>query len=264
MSPAIRFRGKDYPDMEAMPPDIRDAYEKERLQAGDQADDDELDAQDNEAYVNTKGKLVVVEPVAAPIEFDAITNLGPAAVVLMHQGVRLLSKLGIPRPNAIVIYRDGLAYRIDKEPHAWRWEEVTVIQTNMFYVNAHREGCEYTLTNISGEQIILDNNMKGMEDAMDLIELPVFALLAPPLAEAYNSGRALTFGPVTIHKQNGIQLDDKLFAWDTILKFETERGRFTLIGRDSKKHEVRQSAIPNLELLAEFVGLDKFFPTTYY
>jgi hypothetical protein len=75
----------------------------------------------------------------------------------------------------------------------------------------------------------------------------------------------MTFGPVTIHKQNGLQLDGKLYPWDTILDLKVESGRFKLTLRDEKKHEARAAHIPNIELLGDLIGL-KFYESSlaYY
>jgi len=86
----------------------------------------------------------------------------------------------------------------------------------------------------------------------------VFALLEPPPAQHYRAGEALTFGPVTIHHQNGLQTDGKPDAWNAIKNIEVERGRFKITQKDGKHHEVRVSAIPNIELLCRLIGLNLY------
>jgi uncharacterized Zn finger protein (UPF0148 family) len=206
--------------------------------------------------------------VPVPAEFDKVTNLRPAAAVHEHQGDRLLPIFGTPRPNVLVLYRDGLAFRTGKDLHTWRWEEVAVIVSNSsMHSSEHARvwtAYEYTLTKSSGEKVILDDGVKEVEDAIKPIKQAVFGRLLPPLAQGYGAGQAVTFGPVTIHKQNGIQLDGKPYAWNAILDIKVERGRFTVTLRDSKKGQpggqARVSAIPNIELLGQLIGL-KFYET---
>ena len=80
--------------------------------------------------------------------------------------------------------------------------------------------------------------------------------LGPALAQRYQAGEALTFGPVTIHHQNGLQVDGKPNAWDAIRNIALERGRFKITLSDGKQHELRASAIPNIELLCRLIGLN--------
>jgi hypothetical protein len=207
--------------------------------------------------------------VPVPAEFDQVTNLGPAAAVHEHQdqGIRILPNFGPPRPSVLVRYRDGLAYRTGKDLHTWRWEEVAVIVSNSSMHDSEHHvwtAYEYTLTKSSGEKVILDDGVKEIEDAIKPIKQAVFARLLPPLSQAYGAGQAVTFGPVTIHKQNGIQLDGKPYAWNAILDIKVDRGRFTVTLRDIKKGQAggqaRVSAIPNIELLGQLIGL-KFYET---
>jgi len=202
--------------------------------------------------------------VPVPVEFDAVTSLGPATAVHLHEGLRLPG-FGPSRPNALVVYQDGLAFRTGKEVHAWRWEDVAAIVSNVWFSGSHLiiTEHEYTLIKTSGEKVILDDGLKDIEAAVAPIKRAVFARLWPPLAQAYGAGQALTFGPVTLHKPEGIQVDGKPLAWSTILEIKTERGRLSVTLRDSKKHEARVSAIPNVELAARLLGLD-YSENAYY
>jgi hypothetical protein len=139
------------------------------------------------------------------------------------------------------------------------WDEVAVIQSDIIsasHGSAARH--EYTLTKTNGEKLILDDGLKDVGVALDSIKGNAFSRLAPPLAQRYQAGEALTFGPVTIQRQNGLQMDGKLYAWNTIQDIKVEYGRLKLTMRDGKKHETRVSVIPNVELLCQLIGLDTF------
>ena len=310
MSAPIHFKGTDYASVEAMPPEVREAYEKikrgmaqikrgmdqarrglEQTQSGvDEAQrgapeaglpsdaggargarnngPDGTNAPGAEALTPAWGGPRAPGSVPVPVEFDPVVSLGPATGVFEHDGVRLFPNFGPPHPNGLVVYRDGFAFRAGKDMHTWRWEEVTVIQSNLYRNSTgHGRGYiehEYTLTKNSGDKVILDSGIKNVEGALEPIKHNVFAQLLPPLAQAYQSGQAVTFGPVTIHKQNGIQMDGKPYAWETILEIKVHLGRFTMSRRDGKKHEVRASAIPNIELLCQMIGLKIYEPELGY
>lgn len=270
MSRPVHFNGIEYANAEAMPPDVRAAYEQSSEQ-----DKQSLAAKLAARQAQTTGSA---EPawggpraaggVPVPQEFDPVTMLGPAKAVHEHDGIRLIPSFGTPHPNVLVIYRDGLAFRAGKELHPWRWEEVAAIQSNVWFVAGnHGPGYtehEYTLTRGNGDKVILDDGLKGVEGALEGIKAKVVAHLLPPLAEQYQAGQALAFGPVTIHRQNGMQMNGKLYAWADIRDVKVERGRLTLTLRDNKNHEVRASAIPNIEVMGRLIGLKFYEPSLAY
>lgn len=239
MSARIHFMGTDYSSVEAMPPSVRAAFEETSAPAW--------------------GGPRPAGSVPVPAGFETVTSLGPAMEVYPHKGLKLLPNFGASRVSVIVRYRDGLAFRVgDKDIHAWRWEEVAVIQTN----NARHPvkdnawtSHEYTLTKQNGEKLVLDDELKGVWDAAEYIKTAVFNLMRPPLKQRYETGEALTFGPVTVHKQNGLQLDGKSYAWETIEDVKVEHGQFKVTLRNHQKHQAHTSAIPNIELLCQIIGV---------
>jgi uncharacterized protein DUF6585 len=167
---------------------------------------------------------------------------------------------GSKASKAFVLYRDGFAYKSGNENvRVWRWDEVSVITSNVDFQHTRNAYHSYTLTKKSGESLVLDETLQNVKDLIDPIKRNVFALLLPPLTSSYNSGKAITFGPVTIHRQNGLQLGGKTYRWDDIMDIKIERGRFKITLRDNKRYEERTSSIPNIEMLCRMIGL-KFNP----
>jgi hypothetical protein len=291
MSTRIHFLGTDYSSVEAMPADVRKAYQtkpislngtvytsvaamppavRAEFEAAYQKapddfdemlgiDEDEDEPETDDTAAPAWGGPRPTGSVPVPAGFEALTSLGPAVEVTPHQGLKLLPSFGTPRASLLVRYRDGLAYRAnDKDVHVWRWEEVVVIHTNNARHPAKEASWtshEYTLTRQGGEQLILDDGLKGVWDAAEYIKTAVYALLRPPLKQRYQAGEALAFGPVTVHKQNGLQLDGKLYAWDTIEEIKLEHGQLKATLRNKQKHAARVSAIPNVELLCQLIGV---------
>jgi len=264
MNTSIKFQGAEYASVEAMPPDVRAAYQA-ILQDPDmyelyQLEQQEQASADGAAPERAWGGPRAAGGVPVPAQFDQVTSLGPAAEVFEHAGLKLLPNFGTPHVTALVRYRDGVAYQTGgKDVHTLLWDEVAVIQSDIISAShGSTARHEYTLTKTNGEKLILDDGLKDVGVALDSIKGNAFSRLAPPLAQRYQAGEALTFGPVTIQRQNGLQMDGKLYAWNTIQDIKVEYGRLKLTMRDGKKHETRVSVIPNVELLCQLIGLDTF------
>ena len=286
MSDAIHFKGTDYDSVEAMPPDIRRAYEqfqldKARLQLAlatqtddeDQTDQAEADEDDEAAQSKLKpawGGARSDGSVPVPPEFEQVTGLGRAAGVLKRAGLQLLPEFGTPRAHVFVRYHDGFAYRTgSKDIHVWRWNEVAAIHSNLAFRSKAVDLTEHTLTNLNGEQVILDENLLGDNGLpgvgdLDHAKKAVYALLWPPLSKRYQSGEDLAFGTVAVHSRTGLLMEGKNYAWEAIQVIKVVQGRFRITLRDGKHHEVRTFTIPNIELLCRLIGLDLATNELYY
>jgi len=261
MSAPIHWKGTDYDSVEAMPPNIRAAYEQsQRDKAHNQQDQEQAQQgakHDQQPARPAWGGTVTV---SVPAGFESVTGLGPVKAVHKFTGVRLWPNVGTPMPDLLVRYRDGLAFRAGlagRDLHAWRWEEVAAIQSDL-HSWTDRTGSyvdrEFTLTKISGEKVMLGDGLENVGEGASAIKHAVFALMGPVLAQRYQAGEALTFGPVTIDRQNGLQLEGKLFAWNAIGDIQVKAGRLQVTLSDGTKHEARVSAIPNIEMLCQVIG----------
>ncbi len=217
-----------------------------------------------EAPTPAWGKPRAAGTVPVPAQFDPVTNLGAATAVYRHAGPMLLAALSGTKPKELVLYQDGLAFhKGGKEIHIWRWPEVAAILTNIQFVLPRHYGSgyttyEYTLLKGSGEKLILDDGLGfvEIEKLIEPIKDAVYARLYPPLAQQYEAGQAVTFGPVTVHRANGLEMGGKTYAWTDIIEVKVDQGRLTVTLRDDHKHEVRTSGIPNVELLCRLIGVE--------
>ena len=256
---SIHFNGQEYASLEAMPADVREVYE-EFLQ------DPELARSIGAEPAAAAGSPQTLPPawggsrpgggVPVPAAFDGVTELGPAAAVYEAQGLHL-PRLGTAHASALVVYRDGFAYQTGgKDTRAWRFDEVAVIQSNLAWPPHSAELHEYTLTRASGEALILDDGVKSVTAAADQLKAAVFVRLAPALVQRYQAGEALTFGPVTVQQPTGLRLGNQHHAWGDIQNIQVHSGRFQLSLRNGQHAEARASAIPNIELLGQLIGVD--------
>lgn len=216
-----------------------------------------------EAPTPAWGKPRAAGTVPVPAQFDSETDLGPAAAVYRHKGSMLFAALGGTKPKELVLYRDGLAFQKGgKEVHTWRWPEVAAILTRLHFVVPGGGGDltshEFTLLKGSGEKLVLDDDLgyAEIEELIEPVKEAVYALLYPPLAQRYGAGQGVTFGPVTVHRANGLEMGGKTCAWADIIEVKVDNGRLTVTMRDDRKHEVRTSEIPNVELLCRLIGVE--------
>jgi hypothetical protein len=200
--------------------------------------------------------------VPVPLGFDNVTSLGPATTVYgsnENTGLFFNSagiSFGSKPLKALVLYRDGFAYKSGNENiQIWRWDEVSTIVSNVDFQHTRDAYHSYTLTKKSEESLVLDETLQNIKDLIDLIKRNIFALLFPPLTSSYNSGKAVSFGPIIIHRQNGLQMGAKTYRWEDIMDIKVERGRFKIALRDNEQYEVRTSSIPNIEMLCKLIGL---------
>ncbi len=271
----INFNGQEYDSVDAMPPEVRQMYRTimEKYpdlakamaiqQSLEQSDVSQSPEEAGEMLPPAWGQAPAAGGVPVPAEFDRVTELGRAVAVYQTSYEEVWDKLphlGMPHATTLVIYLDGFAYREHgKDVHPWRFDDVAVIQSDRYL--ASRVALEvYTLTRTSGEKLRLDNTLCLPDEAVEKhIKRAVFKRLAPPLIERYQAGEALTFGPVTVQEQNGLQLRGKHFAWAEIREIKVDKGRLQVTLRDGKHHEVRVNAIPNVELLGRLIGV-RFHP----
>jgi len=259
---SIHFNGQDYPSVEAMPPDVREVYEllhEDPDLAQAVGEEPSLPSGSSQTGGRTLPRAWGGSQqggVPVPADFDAVTGLGPAVAVYEPQGLHL-PHLGTPHATALVVYRDGFAYQAgSKVTHTWRFEEVAVIQSNLAWPPHSAETHEYILTRTNGEALILDDGVKSVTAAADKIKDAVFARLAPALIQRYQAGEPMTFGVATVQQQTGLRLGGQHYAWQDILNIQVKNGRFQLSLRNGQHSEARASAIPNIELLGQLIGVD--------
>ena len=171
--------------------------------------------------------------------------------------------------NALVIYRDGFAYRTHKNIHIIPWTAMASIFSDVTQRtgrNISYEDAYYTFILKNGEKIVLDNNQFAEAPGITkAIKKNVNGVLLPPLQAAYQAGSTLTFGPVNIAQASGIQAHGRQFAWNTVYRVEVKQGRLKIVTKDEKSFDIRAKLIPNIEVLCELIGIDPFtIELTYY
>jgi len=194
-----------------------------------------------------------------PVRFEGVTTLGPLIIICPPKGIHM-PHLGNLRASTLVVFQDGFAYQAaSRDVKLWSFEEVSAIQTN---VVGHRDTFpekkvyEYTLFRNSGESLILDEGVQHVPAAAHQIKLAVFKRLVESFVQRCEAGETLIFGPVTVQKQNGLQLGSHHYAWGDIKNISVMDGEFEVMLSNNKHSSIRTSEIPNLELLGRVIGVE--------
>ena len=202
---------------------------------------------------------------SVPAGFEQMTMLGPVIIVCGPQGK--------PRRSALVVYCDGFAYRPGgKDVQLWRFDEVAGIQTTLVTMRTDvGKRRDYNRTRATGQSVTLDKSLyaaeytedrfrrvKAVEAAVSQIKLAVFKLLLPAMVQRYEAGEALKFGPVTVQKNDSLQLGGHRHAWGDIQNIEVNAGQFIVTLSNGRRDEIHIPDIPNIELLGRLIGVIRF------
>jgi DNA-directed RNA polymerase subunit RPC12/RpoP len=221
-------------------------------------DTENEDTDEDEVSTPAGGKPRKARKVPVPDKFNPVTDLGPAMVVYRHHGggVDLIAAVTQGEVKELVRYLDGMAFLTrGKKIHIWRWSEVATILTDITVTYPYYLAQRYILLKSSGEKLILDEFLDDVEHLIQLIKNKVYARLYPPLAKQYDEGQAVTFGPVTVQRANGLTMGGKTYSWADIIEVKVHDGRLTARTRNDLKHEVHTKDIPNVELLCKLIGV---------
>ena len=165
--------------------------------------------------------------------------------------------------KALVIYRDGFAYRTSNQIHVFPWRSIASIFSDETF-HSTRSGLGYTdehflLVLKNGEKVSLtDSQFLEIGLIIRQIKQAVYAELRPTLQSAYENGSSLAFGPVKVSQNAGIEADGRQFAWNTVYNVSVKQGRLKIVTKDEKTFNVRAKLIPNIEMLCQLIGVEPY------
>ena len=200
------------------------------------------------------GKQRAEGSVEVPAGFEGVTTLGAVIFICAPKTAHLL-RLGTPHASAFVVYQAGFAFQSGgKEVKLWRFDEVVSIQTKVEdHITMKKH--EYKLVRNSGEAMVLDDSVDSVAAGADQIKLGVYRALLEPMVKRYETGETMTFGPLSVHQQNGLQISGKHYAWDEILNIKPRFGVITVTLNNNKTTKINIAEIPNVELMGRLIGL---------
>lgn len=166
-------------------------------------------------------------------------------------------------PRVAVVYRDGFAYRDWRSVHQIRWNEIETIKSKVSFTRSKYGrtymNLSYTFWKTGGEKLSFNDSLENAQSFATAVKQGVYARLQPELAQRYDLGQPLTFGPVTISKTDGLQYGSKRLAWNDILEMKTTSAELQITMRNSGlfsgRHNIPLSSIPNAELMLQLMGV---------
>ncbi len=164
------------------------------------------------------------------------------------------------RKKAAVVYANGFAYSDHKGVQTWKWEQIQDVYANVVrhYTNGIYTGTthSYTLYNPKGGKLVLNDTLKNIENLYSHVEENTLQLRYQRLADSYNAGNAVQFGPVTLSKANGILMSKKSYPWEEIEQVAINNGFLSVKKKGGgwfSGASASAGAIPNLHVLLSII-----------
>jgi hypothetical protein len=202
------------------------------------------------------GPAVVLRGVFLPA-LGAILLIALAVDVLLVALRRWRKAVVIYEQGLAVCNRDGLAFL--------RWGEIASLRVSS--VQRTFSGIPISTVRLvglaasDGRRVAFDGDIRGVDDALEKIRVRLLPILYERLEPGFQSGQTFAFGPIELHKDQGMTLKKKCLPWNTLQKAAVDQGALRLaVGEaDGKLKEIRVPVdeIPNLDLLMVFIRLAK-------
>jgi hypothetical protein len=161
--------------------------------------------------------------------------------------------------KAIVEYDKGFAALVGSRASVWSWETIAAIVSDERYVSTKRGGYgqhDYEIRGHAGQQLFIsDYASDDMRGLMSSVKKHAGRLLLPPLQTAYDDGKTLQFGAVTVNRE-AIVAKGRSFPWSTVANVKVKDGCLIVTPKNGEEFKVRASKIPNIEQLAVLIGLE--------
>ncbi|MEW5941012.1 MAG: DUF6585 family protein [Chloroflexota bacterium] len=181
--------------------------------------------------------------------------LGFALIVLgggAYWGWRILSRWN----EMAVLYQNGFAHFSGRGDvvTSFKWNELTSITVRVTQLRVEHfipagKIQQFTFESPTAK-LKLDGNLSRVEELVSHIRRNALPLMVNRMAMDLNSGQTLQFGPLSIHKTEGVQMKNKKYGWDEIAQMRVvndileilpkKRGLFSRIGVYTWK-------VPNLD-----------------
>lgn len=197
------------------------------------------------------GSAIIWKTISGPLLITA---------VLFILGVLLAWLAFTNSKKQVVIYDQGFSYQNHRGITTCRWEEVDnlLAAVTRHYTNGIYTGTThvYTIQKGDGKKIVINDTITNVEIIATQIKQGIYPVLYQKNAQAYNSGKHLVFGPITLSKVEGVIIGKKQFPWDQIAQVRINKGSLNFAKKGGgwfSGATAPVSAIPNLEVLLSII-----------
>lgn len=157
----------------------------------------------------------------------------------------------IYRSVRVYVCAGGFIFKKGNAVDIFRWEQIEAMwrAVTKHYTNGIYTGTthKYTVRRKDGKQVIFNDRFVNVEALGDTISRAITNYLWPQVIEAYNAGKAITFGPLSISLQ-GVSNGRELLPWNQIKEMGVNRGVVT-VRREGKWlnwSSVMAAKVPNI------------------
>jgi hypothetical protein len=195
-----------------------------------------------------------------PVIFESMLPWVIGAGVCLLLALLMIWQIFNVRKKGAVVFENGFAYSDRKGVKAWKWDQIDSVTANIVrqYTNGIYVGTThtYTLVNSVGEKMVINDALKNVENFYTHLQNNSLQPRYQRLADQYNQGSKVAFGPVAISKQEGLQVGRKVFAWDTIEQVTIDKGVLSVKRKDGgwfSGASATSGSIPNLHVLLSII-----------
>jgi hypothetical protein len=161
----------------------------------------------------------------------------------------------------VVIYQHGFAYRDRRGIQTYRWDEIESFfsAVTKHYTNGVYTGTTHVYTILKkdrADRLVLNDAITKVEEVANQIRDGAYPLMYKRCADTYNSGQQMTFGPVTISKSGGIQINKKNYPWDQVARVTLHQGSIQVAKKGGgwfSGASVAAAMVPNVEILLSVI-----------
>ncbi|MCL4561098.1 MAG: hypothetical protein M1281_10835 [Chloroflexi bacterium] len=163
---------------------------------------------------------------------------------------------------SVVIFEKGLACRDRKGMHAWPWEEISSIRTQLTQSPLGALGGRtrhvYILTKTDGDRIILDDSIDRVEDLAENLRSIILPAIFRKYTASFYQGISLQFGPIIIDKDRGTKIEDRWYSWRQIREASIQSGAAIFIiqdeGKPARRIKIPVAQIPDVDVCISLIN----------
>lgn len=196
-----------------------------------------------------------------PVIFKAMLPWVVGALIAFVLAVLILWGIYTRRKKAVVVYTNGFAYSDRKKVVSWHWDQIKDVTANVVrhYTNGIPTGTthQYTLVHINGEKLVLNDQIKDIENFYTHVQNNTLQQRYQRLANDFNSGSPVAFGSVVIGKDTGIQIGKKVYPWAEIEEVAINKGMLSVKKKGGgwlSGASATAGSIPNLHVLLSILN----------
>jgi len=163
--------------------------------------------------------------------------------------------------RAAVVYDGGFAYSDSRGVQVWPWERISRVRsdiTHPVFLGIHSGTIHsYSLVGTDGGKLMLDDRLDKVDALAELILERATPLILRGALHEFQNGLELSFGPIRIHRINGLCIGDERYPWTEIRDITLQHGMIRIqMNGGNKNHRaiiIPAAEVPNLEVFFSIV-----------